>query len=244
MGASLGSFSLVVVRRGHNNDWKSWLTGQSYCESCKKTLQWWEMIPTFSFLALRGKCSKCRTKIDPSHFLCETCVGIAYVILLFFYQDNKIDLITLVCFLITHLLFIALSSSDFLYREVNSIMVYILGLVGCAYQAIVHQNYLVIPITIGLFVIVGIVFANDNFALIGSGDIDVGIAIFALLGNIFGIIDVLLYSAACGIVMFICLYRKTEKAIPFVPCLYIGYILSAMGFSISQEIFNLCQKMF
>ena len=34
LGASLGSFSLVIVRRGHNNDWKSWLTGKSKCEAC------------------------------------------------------------------------------------------------------------------------------------------------------------------------------------------------------------------
>ena len=149
-----------------------------------------------------------------------------------------------VFYLIVHLIFIALSASDFLYREINSLIVYGLGIVGCIYQAVFNQNYIVIPVTIVLFVLVGILCAKDNFILIGGGDLDVGIAIFALLGNVFGIVDVIMYSATIGIIMFVCLYRKTEKAIPFVPCLYVGYVLSSFGISISQEIFNLCQQLF
>lgn len=244
LGASLGSFSLVIVRRGHNNDWKSWLTGQSCCESCKKTLVWWELIPTISFLALRGKCSKCKSKIDPSHFLCETFVGIVFVALFAMYQFQMLSLEKLVFLMLTNLFLIALSASDFLYREINSIIVYILGLIGCVYQAVFCQNYLVIPIVIVLFVVIGYLCASDNFVLFGSGDLDVIIAIGALLGGIFGVIDVIMYAALAGIVMYLTLYRKTDKAIPFVPCLYFGYFLSEMNISVTELLFSLCQKMF
>lgn len=244
LGASLGSFSLVIVRRGHNDDWKSWLTGKSYCEHCKKTLEWWEMIPTISFLTLGGKCSRCRTKIDPSHFLCETFAGLMYVALFVMYQLEMFTLPQFIFYLIVNSFMIALSASDFLYREINSLFVYILGGIGLVYNAIFNQNYISIPITIGLFVLLGWLCSKDNFALIGSGDLDVGVCIFALLGTAFGIIDVILYAALAGIILFVTLYRKGDKAIPFVPCLYIGYFMSAMGLSVSQSLFNLFQKLF
>lgn len=244
LGASLGSFSLVIVRRGHNNDWKSWLTGKSICESCKKTLEWWELIPTISFLCLGGKCSKCKTKIDPSHFLCETFSGLMYVALFVMYQIDVLTLPQLIFSFIVNSFMIALSASDFLYREINVIGVYILGGIGLIYNAVFNQNYIAIPITIGLFVLLGWLCSKDNFTLIGSGDIDVAVCIYALLGTAFGIVDVILYAALAGIVMFFTLYRKGEKAIPFVPCLYFGYFVSSLGISVSQALFDLFQRMF
>ena len=244
MGASIGSFSLVIVRRGHNDDWKSWLTGQSYCESCKKTLKWWELIPTISYLCLRGRCSKCKTKIDPSHFICETFAGIMYAVLFAMYNLGYFELHKFIFMLITNSFFIALSASDFLYREINVIPVYILGAIGCAYNAIFNQSYWNILITVVLFVGLGWLLSKDNFVLFGGGDVDVAIAIYALLGSIFGIIDVIMYAALAGIVLFAALYRKGEKTIPFVPCLYFGYFISAIGISVSQSLFDLCQKLF
>jgi prepilin signal peptidase PulO-like enzyme (type II secretory pathway) len=244
MGASIGSFSLVIVRRGHNDDWKSWLTGKSYCESCKKTLTALELIPFFSFICLGGKCSKCKSKIDPSHFICETFAGIMYVALFAMYNFGIFDLPKFIFMLVANSFMIALSASDFLYREINVIPVYILAVVGFVYNAVYNQSYWSIAISIILFVGLGILFAKDNFAAFGSGDIDVVIAIYALLGSVFGIIDVIMYASLAGIILFVTLYRKTEKTIPFVPCLYFGYFVSAMGVSVSRMLFDWCQTLF
>lgn len=244
LGASIGSFSLVVVRRGHNNDWKSWLTGQSICENCKKTLQWWELIPTISFIALGGKCSKCKSKIDASHFLCETFSGIMYVAIFIMYQMAMFTLPQVIFFFIANSFLIALSSSDFLYREINVIGIYILSAIGLTYNAIFNHNYWPIPIVIVLFVLFGWLCSKDNFTAFGSGDVDAIICIYALLGTLFGIVDVILYAALVGIVLFFTLYRKSNKSIPFVPCLYFGYFLAAMDISVSKALFDLLQKMF
>lgn len=243
LGSSLGSFSLVIVRRGHNNDWKSWLTGKSKCESCGKTLVWWELIPFVSFLALRGKCSKCKTKIDYSHFLTETFAGIVYSILFTLFLCEKIDVTQFIFMLLAHIILIALSASDFLYREINVLPVYALGVIGLAYNAIFNQSYWNILIVIAAFVGFGILCAKDNFVLLGSGDIDVAIAIYALLGSVFGMIDVILYAASAGIVLFCTLYRKSDKMIPFVPCLYFGYFLSSLDISVSQAISDALLKL-
>lgn len=243
LGASLGSFSLVIVRRGHNNDWKSWLTGKSKCEACGKTLVWWELIPFVSFLVLRGKCSKCKEKIDKSHFITETFAGIVYLILFTLFLFDKLNAVEFAFMLISHIILIALSASDFLYREINVIPVYILGIIGLTYNAIVNQAYWNILIVVAMFVGFGILCAKDNFVLMGSGDIDVVVAIFALLGSWFGMIDVIIYAALAGIVIFATLYRKSEESIPFVPCLYFGYFLASMDISVSQAISDALLKL-
>ncbi|MDP2629312.1 MAG: prepilin peptidase [Candidatus Harrisonbacteria bacterium] len=38
--------------------------GRSYCPACKKTLQWYELVPLVSFLVQRGRCWKCKARIS------------------------------------------------------------------------------------------------------------------------------------------------------------------------------------
>ena len=44
---------------------------RSHCPHCKHQLSWYENIPVFSYLALRGKCRHCGTKISPQYPLVE-----------------------------------------------------------------------------------------------------------------------------------------------------------------------------
>jgi leader peptidase (prepilin peptidase)/N-methyltransferase len=61
-GAALGSFSGVVAERG----WRGALHGRSVCGGCARELRWWELLPVASYLALRGRCARCGTRIPPS----------------------------------------------------------------------------------------------------------------------------------------------------------------------------------
>lgn len=44
---------------------------RSHCPHCKTPLSWYENIPLFSWLALRGKCRHCRAPISPQYPLVE-----------------------------------------------------------------------------------------------------------------------------------------------------------------------------
>lgn len=44
---------------------------RSHCPHCKHQLSWYENIPVFSWLALRGKCRNCKAPISPQYPLVE-----------------------------------------------------------------------------------------------------------------------------------------------------------------------------
>ncbi len=62
-GALVGSFLNVVILRLPEED-GSLVYPPSHCPKCMTRLSWFENIPLFSFLLLRGKCRHCQGKIS------------------------------------------------------------------------------------------------------------------------------------------------------------------------------------
>lgn len=58
-GSALGSFSGVVASRG----WRQSLVGRSRCDSCERSLRWFDTVPVASYLALRGRCRTCNAAV-------------------------------------------------------------------------------------------------------------------------------------------------------------------------------------
>jgi leader peptidase (prepilin peptidase)/N-methyltransferase len=77
LGAIVGSFINVVALRYGTK--MSSLKGRSICFHCNRDLKWYELIPVFSFLFLRGKCRICKTRISPQYLLVEIITGIVFV---------------------------------------------------------------------------------------------------------------------------------------------------------------------
>lgn len=77
-GISLGSFLNVLIDRIPQgiSPWE----GRSFCDHCKKTLQWYDLIPLFSFLSLGGKCRYCHKKLSWQYPLLEIVTGILFVV--------------------------------------------------------------------------------------------------------------------------------------------------------------------
>ena len=76
LGTATGSFINVVVDRLIHN--KS-LMGRSHCDHCKKTLEWFELVPLLSYVFLRGECRRCHMKLSIEHPLVEFTTGLIYV---------------------------------------------------------------------------------------------------------------------------------------------------------------------
>ena len=90
LGACLGSFLCCQARRLHLKTKKNKSLGsRSVCLSCKYKLRWYDNIPIFSWLFLKGKCRQCGKKIGLAEFLSET--GLAVTFLLFGFTFNPVS---------------------------------------------------------------------------------------------------------------------------------------------------------
>lgn len=104
-GLIIGSFLNVVICR--YNTGKS-LGGKSACMSCENKLRWYELVPLFSFITLRGRCKTCKTKIPIQYPLVELIIGLIFVSLFLKFQD--VFFVSLSTFTITYAYYVSMFS--------------------------------------------------------------------------------------------------------------------------------------
>src|SRR3989338_10092592 len=76
-GLAMGSFLNVIIFRLHEQ--KSFVTGRSFCLKCQKQIYWYDNIPLFSFVLLRGRCRHCQAKISWQYPAVELASGILFL---------------------------------------------------------------------------------------------------------------------------------------------------------------------
>ncbi|MDO8575797.1 MAG: prepilin peptidase [bacterium] len=76
-GLITGSFlNVIILRRGVRS-----LRGRSGCMSCGAQLSWYDMVPVFSWLTLRGRCRTCGGRISVQYPLVEAATAILFALI-------------------------------------------------------------------------------------------------------------------------------------------------------------------
>ena len=83
-GLIIGSFLNVVIFR--YNTHRSF-GGRSGCLTCQKKLSWYELVPVFSFLFLKGRCKGCQTRISIQYPIVEFITGVVFMLLFLKFQN-------------------------------------------------------------------------------------------------------------------------------------------------------------
>ena len=78
-GLLVGSFLNVVIFRVPKEE--SVAKERSHCMSCGYQLAWFDLIPLFSWLALKGKCRKCGAKISAQYPIIEASNAVLCVLI-------------------------------------------------------------------------------------------------------------------------------------------------------------------
>ena len=76
-GLALGSFLNVCIIRLPAD--RSILSPRSACTSCGQQLRWFENIPVFSYLGLRGRCRSCGSRISIQYPLIELTTALIWL---------------------------------------------------------------------------------------------------------------------------------------------------------------------
>lgn len=97
LGAIVGSYLNVLILR-YNTGRSS--GGRSSCMSCLRELRWYELVPVFSYLFLRGRCRTCTSKVSTQYPLVE---GVSALLFLFAYLAGLSPIETSVLFLVNTL---------------------------------------------------------------------------------------------------------------------------------------------
>lgn len=165
-GIVIGSFLNVCIYRIPKKE--DIVKVRSHCMSCGYKLEWYDLVPLFSYLFLRGRCRKCKTKLSVQYPLIEATNGILYVIIVLINGANVDSL--LYCLLASALL--TLSVIDFRTYEIPigiNIFILALGLVRVATHYSDWLNYLIGLLCVSTFLAV-IYYASKGRG-IGGGDV-------------------------------------------------------------------------
>ena len=231
LGLIIGSFLNVVILRF--DDLKSIITGRSHCPHCKKDLVWYELIPVLSYIALQGKCSKCKKPISFQYPLVE--LGTVLVFLLIFWKFG-FSIVALFLALISCSLIVAcvydileMEIADWLvWKGIGLWVVYLaINYFFFSHSALLTINSLYGALALGGFFGLLVLVSKEKW--MGAGDIGLG----ALIGFILGWPNVLVagflafvIGAIIGVILLLNKTSKLNSQVPFAPFLILGFWLT------------------
>lgn len=239
-GLIIGSFLNVVIFRLNTS--KS-LGGRSACMICAKKLNWHELIPIFSFLALRGRCSSCKSKISTQYPLVELMSGILFALLFWkfqgvFWANTLVFSLTYAYYSLVFSVLLVISVYDFKHKIIPdslSLFVGILAFVGLflfdSFKFSLHipnvWQFLAGPIIATPFALLWLI---SSGGWMGFGDAKLSIGLGWLLGLPFVFFGFVLsfWSGAILGMLLIALTKKyrIKSELPFAPFLVLGTFLA------------------
>lgn len=237
LGLALGSFATAMTARIPEGC--SWITDKkeeggdaatatrSACMSCGKILKFYNLIPVFSWLVQKGKCSQCDAKIGISYPLIELATAL---IAIGAYAAHGWTLETLWITAAAPFL-VSLTAIDLKHYILPNQLVAILGGIGILRLLIQFQEAFLPYITgalvysLGLF-ITGLILSRIlKKESLGFGDVK----LFAVCGLWLGLSNLPLFLILCGIfgvvLGFIWARINGKQIFPFAPAILLSFLV-------------------
>lgn len=226
IGLATGSFINCLVWRTRNNF--NIAVGRSRCVHCGRQLLWYENIPIFSYVFLKGACRICQKPIPAHYPAVEFLGGLIFVIVGWLNQNYTFFSEWR---LVRDLIFVAVLAViflyDFFYQIILSKVVWFGAIIGIIFNIFIfHQDIYKIAL--------GFVFGGGFFLVqylvsrgrwIGGGDVRLGAMIGIWLGWP-NIAAALFFSYIVGLIISLPLLisknKQWDSTIPFGTFLAIG----------------------
>ena len=233
LGSLWGSFSNVCIYRLPNDG--NVAKGRSFCPICKNKIKWFDNIPFFSYLFLKGKCRQCTKPISFQYLIVELLSAISFVVIFHLYGIS----ITTLLLLILSIFFIIIFFIDLKHFIIPNVLTFPLMAIGFLKSFDPNLNQTIFPNYInsligGLFgysIIWLIIFFYKNIRKkegMGLGDAK----LMAVIGFWFGWVSIpftIFISSVLALIIvvpsLINQSKKMSSEIPFGPYIIIGCIV-------------------
>lgn len=223
-GIVIGSFLNVCIFRIPKKE--DIVKTSSHCMSCGYHLKWYDMVPIFSFLALRGKCRKCGAKLSVQYPLIEAANGILYVCIVW---TGGIGIESLLYCLMASALLV-LSVIDFRTYEIPfgiNLFILALGLVRAVTDFSNILTYLIGSLSVSI--VLAILYYATGGRAIGGGDVKLMAACGLLLGWKLIILAFLLGCVLGAVIHVIRMKVSGEgRVLAMGPYLSMGVLIAAL----------------
>jgi len=238
-GAVVGSFLNVCIARLPEK--KSLVRPGSHCPTCSTPIRWYDNVPLFSFLILRGKCRQCGTSISFQYPAVELLTAVLFVLLVRQFP-NPVALGIYAVFTCSLIVVTFIDFKHYIIPDEISIPGVFIGLAVSLLPNSLTGGQMVsgsfFNSLIGCIVGGGLLYLTALFSLavfkkegMGGGDIKLLAMVGAFLGWKLALMTIVLGSvlgAIVGVTLIGLGVKKRTDYIPFGPFLALAAILSLL----------------
>ena len=226
LGTVLGSFYNVLGLRIPKNE--SIIKPRSHCEKCGHVLEWFELIPIFSFLFLKGKCRNCKTKLSWLYPFSEFFTGLLFCISYYSFGFS----FSLLMALILSSLLILVIVSDLTYMiipdrfiVIPAVLLLIIKLLAFGLESFLYSIlYGVIAFGI-MYVIMYIGSYILKKEALGGADVKLMFIVGICVEPLVTLVVIVLASVIALPISLVLLLKNNENIIPFGPFIVIGLLI-------------------
>ena len=232
LGLTVGSFLNVLIDRLPND--KS-ILGRSYCDHCKKTLSWKDLIPVLSFVYLRGKCRYCHAPLSYQYPIVELLTGLLFIAT---YQFATLNF-QLIYYLLIVSSLIVVFFADLKYGIIPDKILLPAIVVSLVYLTIstfyfpssnvLHSISNHLLSAFGSFLFFLLLYLITKTQGMGFGDVKLSFLMGLILGFpgvVLAIYLAFLTGGLVGIILILWKKKKLKSSVAFGPFLVVGVLLS------------------
>ena len=196
------------------------------CKECSHSLSFFDSIPIFSYLFLKGKCTYCHKPIDIMEILMEFFTGILFAVSYYSFGFSYELLIALG--IVSLLIIITVSDLNYLIIPDEVLLFFAIYFIIFQFLSSGISGVITHILTgVFLFLLMYVIMWFGEKALkkesLGGGDVKMMFLFGLVLDPLLGTIAVFLGSVLALPMSLFLLYKNHEKVIPFGPFLLIAF---------------------
>lgn len=226
LGTVMGSFYNVLGLRIVNKE--SIIKPRSHCDKCGHILEWYEMIPVFSFLFLKGRCRNCKTKLSWLYLFSEVFCGLLFFLSYYSFGFSWELLISL----ILSSLLIIVTVSDLTYMIIpdrfiiiSGVLILLIKLIGFGWSKFFYallSGVIAFVIMYGIMKFGEYIFKKET---LGGADVKLMFIVGMCTEPFLSLLVIIVASFIALPISLYLLVKEKEHAIPFGPFILIGLLI-------------------